>query len=318
MNNNLTSRKTVERIRLSSVKAVLFLVCTSAGITSVMFSAQISESILRTAASVATTVLPSLFPFMVISSFMTGSGLCSFLEIFPGKLLERTAGIKKEVTGAVVLGFLSGFPIGASSVCGLYKSGRIGKRDAEVALCQAHNTGPGFPISFIGTYLWGSTAFGVCIYFSQIISMILLSRIIFKRVTVTDCKTYKSKTDINYTKALSDAIASSAASCINICASVVFWKTVCGFFTVSSPAINAGIISLFEFSSGSVAAAGIGGTTGVLLTGFAVGFGGLAALFQAAGLASDSGLSIGKAFLFKALQGTVCALLCSGFYVLLK
>ncbi len=309
MNNYLTACKTVKRRRVTIAKTVLLCLCIGGGIFSVVFSTQISDRIVRTATATARTVLPSLFPFMVLSSFMSGSGLCTFLELFPGKLLEKTAHIKKEVTGAVVLGLISGFPIGATSVCELYKIGKINKTEAEDALCQAHNTGPAFPICFIGTYLWGSTVFGVCIYLSQLISMVLLSRSVFENTAVTVKKACQTEIDVNYTRALSEAVTKSGIGCVSICASVVFWKTVCGFFTVFTPEINAGLISLFEFSSGAQAAAEVGGMIGAFLSGFAVGFGGLAAIFQAAGFAAECGLSVRKLLLFKAAQGGVCGAL---------
>lgn len=318
MNNNLTACKTVNGRRTRSVKAILFSICICGELLSIVFSTQISTGIVKTATATAKTVIPSLFPFMVISSFMTDSGLCSVLEIFPGKLLEKTAHIKKEVTGAVVLGLISGFPIGVSTVCDIYKSGKISKEEAEAALCQAHNTGPGFPISFIGTYLWGSPAFGISVYLSQVLSMVLLSRLIFKRAAVTDCSTYKIKSHINYTKSLSDAIAKSAVGCLSICASVVFWKTVCGLFTVFTPVINASILSVFEFSSGASSAAAVGGLIGALLTGFSIGFGGLAAMFQGVGFAAECGLSVRKVFKFKAAQGVLCGLFTVVSYLIIK
>ncbi len=314
----MTVCKTVKRRKVSVLKPIILCLCITAGLISIIFSRQISESIVYTAKDTAKTVLPSLFPFMVISSFMAESGLTRYLEIFPGKLLERLSGIKKEVTGAVVLGLASGFPVGSATVCELYKNGIIDKKEAEDALCQAHNTGPAFPISFIGTFLWGSTGFGVCLYLSQIVSMLLLSRILLFNSSVK-CKVLnQSASQINYSKALTDSITKSAFSCISVCASIVFWKTVCDLLVKFDPFVNSVITSCFEFSSGAIAAAEIGGFLGATLTGFTVGFGGLAALFQAAGFAADSGLSIKKAFTFKFAQGIVCAVLTLVSFFILK
>lgn len=318
MNNNLTEYKTTKYRPIPSVKSIIFFSCVCVGIITIIFSDKISQRIVETATDTANTVLPSLFPFMVLSDFMVKSDLCSYLKIFPGKFLGFFAGIKDEVTCAVILGLLSGFPVGASMICEMYKGGDISKKDAEKALCVSHNTGPAFPISFIGTYLYGNTAFGVCVYFSQILSMILLSRIIFKSSKNTEMIVSQSREKVNYTAALTDAIKKSAFCCITVCASIVFWKTVCEFFTVFSPTINAVIISFFEFSSGSIAAAEIGGISGAAIIGFAVGFGGLAAMFQAASFSSDSGLSLSKAFFFKIAQGITCALFTASFYLIVE
>lgn len=313
----MTTCKTVKRRSVPSVKAVLFYFCICVGLLSIVFSKTISLSIIRTATATAKTVIPALFPFMLISSFMTDSSLYTYLEVFPGKFLEKVAGIQKEVSCAVVLGLLSGFPVGAATVCKLYKKGKISKIEAENALCQAHNTGPAFPISFIGTQLWGNTLFGTSLYISQLMSMILLSKTIFRNSTNKLKSICSHKTNINYTKVLNDSINKTALNCINICASIVFWKTVCELFTLFTPMINTVILSFFEFSSGAVAAAGLGGTVGAGLTGFSVGFGGLSALFQAAGFASEYELSIRKVFIFKFTQGVVCGLLTLMFYLII-
>ena len=302
----------------SIIKIILFCVCLGSGAVVIVMSRRISDIIINTAVVTAKSVLPSLFPFLVISSFMADSGVCSYLEIFPGKLLEKIAGIKKEVTGAVILGLVSSFPVGAVTVCDIYKRGSISKREAEAGLCQAHCTGPAFPICFIGIYLWNSVSFGVFVYLSQILSMLILSRLfLFKRTAGDGIKELKSERQA-YTRSLTGAITKASFSSVTVLGAIVFWKTVSNLLSVFTPQVNAVICAVLELSSGVISAEAVGGSIGAALTGFTVGFGGLAAMLQAAGAASDCGLSIKKALFFKLGEGVLNALLTLTFYSIIK
>ena len=76
------------------------------------------------------SLLPALFPFMVMSNFVVKSG------ILP--------------PSSFILGAVGGYPLGAQVVCDLYKNAQITKRDAENALCYSSLCSPGFMLGAIG------------------------------------------------------------------------------------------------------------------------------------------------------------------------
>ena len=78
-----------------------------------------------------TRLIPSLFPFLVVSSLLLSSGLDRVIGKTLGKPLAALLGISDESACAVILGFICGFPVGAKCACGLLDDGKIEKRECE-------------------------------------------------------------------------------------------------------------------------------------------------------------------------------------------
>ena len=60
------------------------------------------------------SLIPTLFPFMVISEIMVRSGCGTLFARFPGKLFSRIFGISPNAATALIFGILCGFPVGAN------------------------------------------------------------------------------------------------------------------------------------------------------------------------------------------------------------
>ena len=95
------------------------------------------------------TVIPSLFPFFVLSSVLTSSLLGTSIG-FLRPLFART-GIPRGAESLVLTGFLGGYPVGAQSVSGAYRSGTLSKGTAERMLAFCNNAGPSFLFGMIGS-----------------------------------------------------------------------------------------------------------------------------------------------------------------------
>jgi len=88
------------------------------------------------------TVIPSLFPFLFLSSLLTsilwGSEF-SFL-----RPLSRQIGIPKGGQSLLIAGFLGGYPAGAQAITEAYRLGKLEKSTAENLLSFCNNAGPAF------------------------------------------------------------------------------------------------------------------------------------------------------------------------------
>lgn len=87
------------------------------------------------------TVIPALFPFVVLSTLLSVSTV-------PCSQLIRTAagflGIPADASTVLIPAFLGGYPVGAKCVYTLYCTGRIEKSQAERLLTFCSNAGPSF------------------------------------------------------------------------------------------------------------------------------------------------------------------------------
>ena len=94
------------------------------------------------------TVIPSLFPFFVLSSLLTGA-LCGS----PGILrpLCRLFGIPRGSEGILLTGFLGGYPIGAGSIGEAVRQGRLDAGDGARMMAFCNNPGPAFIFGIAGS-----------------------------------------------------------------------------------------------------------------------------------------------------------------------
>lgn len=120
------------------------------------------------------SVLPGLFPFMLLTKILTELGtVVKFSNKLnkPANFLFKTPGISLY---AFFMSILSGYPIGAKIISELYSKKLITKEDAKKMSVFCTTSGPIFVIGAIGISMFNSFKIGIIIYASHIISSILL------------------------------------------------------------------------------------------------------------------------------------------------
>ena len=101
----------------------------------------------------ATKMVPTLFPFMIISSMMIHTGVDSYLTKVLKPFLKPLFACSSNGLYAIVMGFLCGFPMGAKAACDLRKSKKISKAEAEYLLAFCNNIGPTYFLGIIFPFL---------------------------------------------------------------------------------------------------------------------------------------------------------------------
>ena len=112
-------------IRSKMVMAFLLSLIISAAAMILVFPSAAANGISDGMRYAAEMLIPSLFPFMVISSFLIRSGASdSFGKAF-APVTEKLFGLPKDCGAAIILSFIGGFPVGAKCVRLLYDEGKI-------------------------------------------------------------------------------------------------------------------------------------------------------------------------------------------------
>ena len=115
-------------------------------------------------------LIPALFPFMVLSTYISGSSIAEMIS----KLFEKPFKIIFKASGygviPFILGSLGGYPVGAKTVCEFYENGKISQNDAQRLLYWCINPSPAFLITAVGTFMLGNTTSGFLLYFSCLLS----------------------------------------------------------------------------------------------------------------------------------------------------
>ena len=260
------------------------------------------------------TVIPSLFPFMVVSELIVGSGFSESM----GRIFKKPArllfGISGEGASAFLLGTLCGFPIGTRVAISLYERGNISRDELSRLVCFSNNPSSAFVISAIGATLFGCREFGVALYFITIVSSLIVGMIqnllLPSDITVDTCKSTKERKGQGGIAVFSEAVSSSALSMLKICAFIVFFSSFTGVVGVllshfgASQSARALLFSFFELTCGASEAAGISEiSVAVLVAAFAVGWSGLSMHFQMIGLCNGIRIPFTRYFLAKLSEG---------------
>ena len=94
-------------------------------------------------------MIPSLFPFMVLSGFIIRSGLS--LKI--GRWLQPILGfffpLPSQMLYAIFMGFLCGFPMGAKMVADMLEKKQITEKEGEYLLAFCNNIGPLYMLGYV-------------------------------------------------------------------------------------------------------------------------------------------------------------------------
>ena len=94
-------------------------------------------------------MIPSLFPFMVLSGFLLRSGLSGQMTQILYPVLGRLFRLSPNCIYVIVMGFICGFPMGANVIADSLNLGKITRKEAELLLAFCNNIGPMYVVSFV-------------------------------------------------------------------------------------------------------------------------------------------------------------------------
>lgn len=274
----------------------------------------------------ATSVIPSLFPFMVISELLVACGFGEFLGKYVGKPVGKIFGIPGEAGTPLLLGAVCGFPVGAKTAIALYDRGSLSQRELERVMMFCNVPSSGFLISAVGVSLYANRRFGTFLFLAALTASVLVglgSRLLFPIPKETFLRSASTPRVLAPSRVISftKAISSATASVLSVCACVLFFTSLVGCLThllstfSVSPLLEAMLFCLFEISSGVSAAAILeSAEASAAICGFAVGWSGISVHFQILSLGCDRGISFKPYLISKFCQGLFCAA-ASWFYV---
>lgn len=171
-NNNNRGADQGGRLTIKSISAIAGAIF--AGAVLIVFSSEIAEGITEGLKSSFELLVPSLFPFMVFSSFLIRSGISEKAGYLMSWIAKHFLRLPPEAGSAVVLGLTGGFPVGAKCVSLLYEKGRVSQRQAEQLMLFCVCAGPSFLVTGVGVMLTGSFISGMILYLSQVVSALIL------------------------------------------------------------------------------------------------------------------------------------------------
>lgn len=274
----------------------------------------------------AGTVLPALFPFLVLSGLVVELGCGAWLGRHMGWLMAPLFGLSGRGASALVLGLVGGYPLGARTVGELYRRGELPRWEAERLLLFCNNAGPAFLLSVVGVQLFGSPRAGWLLVGTHAVGAILcgvLARLHTggRRESVPPSVAPPP----SFSTAFSAAIGSAVGAALNICACVVLFgvflrllrlfgvlKLGTALLTrlgVPGDCAGAVLSGALEMTNGVAALPHSPTAAALTAAAFLLGFGGLSVFCQTASLLAGSGLSPVWCLKGQLVHGAVSALL---------
>lgn len=314
------------RERTSWARLAIGLAIVALAVLYLKHGALAAEAVRRGLTLCAKTMIPSLFPFMVIAELTVQSGVGQMLARPFVRLFGRVLGVSESGGCALLLGMLCGFPVGAKVAASCYKDGAMGVRELNHVLGMCSVPSAAFLIGAVGEGLLGSVLIGkallgltVC---SALAAGLLLRLVPFARAPKATRRESVVPTG-NECKAslLSASIASAASGMLGVCATVVVFSALMGVLEVYAEAlglsgtVRAALCGLLELSTGTARAAALKAPEAAVLCAAMAGWAGLSVHCQILSVCDGCPVALGRFWISRALQTALCG---GGMWLLLR
>ena len=277
-------------------------------------------------------IIPSLFPFFVLSALVVDLGLAGYIGRALEGLMRPLFNVPGACASAFVLGFVGGYPVGARTALSLSQKGMCTKTEAERLLSFCNNSGPAFILGVVGAGVFASSRVGVLLSLAHAAASIcvgLFFRFYRRGKKGREARVSPKFEAERFTTAFTGAVKNSFLSTLNICAFVVFFTVVIRLLFLSGalPALARllGVLlsplgftqewaerlltGAIELSSGVWTLSGAGGMAGRMsMAAFMLGWAGLSVHCQVLSFLGGSGLSVRTYIAGKFLHGGLAAL----------
>ena len=256
------------------------------------------------------SLIPSLFPFMVLSELLVSFGATSLIAKLAGRAFRFLFGISPAGAGAFIPGVLCGFPIGTRIALSLFERGEIDRRSLSHLLCFCNCPSPAFLIGAVGIGVFGSKKFGLLLFFCELISSVILG-IVF-RLRFGSCAEYSPRSpapvqDRGFCKIIVSAVKSSTDAMLSICSFVIFFSALGATVQVYLAAMPlpdsaASLIrGIFELTGG-VFSLSLADASAPLFAAAIIGWSGLSIHFQFVSICAETKINVLSYFLSKILR----------------
>ncbi len=142
----------------------------------------------------ANSIVPSLFPFFVATELLSHTNFTYYLGHILNKIMKPVFNVRGEGSFALIMGIISGYPIGAKIAANFREKNICSKEECERLLSFTNNSGPLFIIGTVGVTMFGNSTIGFLLLIAHLLASLTVG-VIFRFWK------YNSKSsDENYTQ----------------------------------------------------------------------------------------------------------------------
>lgn len=274
-------------------------------------------------------MIPSLFPFFVLSSLLISTGVAGLCARALGPIMRPLFGVSGTGAIPLLLGAVGGYPAGARILAQLVERGECTVAEARRLSLFCNNCGPAFLISVAGVGVFGSKQAGFLLLWANLISALLLGLALrlFKGRLPPISSPIGKQSLTALPEVLPDCVSSSFSAVLGVCAYVILFSVftaladcsgllplcVRGLSTIFPGQYAAGLcrsllIGLGEISTGTAALSdAVASPLALPLAAFLLGWGGLSVHCQSLAFWRMAQVRPGSCLKAKLAQGLLSA-----------
>ena len=286
----------------------------------------------------ANSVIPSLFPFFVATELLSQTEIPYILGRLLNNIMRPMFNIGGEGSFGLIMGLISGYPIGAKIAVNFRQNNILPKVECERLLSFTNNSGPLFIIGTVGITMFGNSTIGFLLLITHILACFTVG-FLFKfwgnssSFSKTISHSISSSKHIPFSKlgsVLAEAISSATSTILMIGGFIVLFSVIISilkaskiiyllsnmvlplfsFLDLPTQFITPLILGLLEITNGISLISAIkikAISLNIILTSFLLGLGGSSIFLQVFSITSKSDLSIKPYILGKLLHGIIAA-----------
>ena len=261
------------------------------------------------------TLIPSLFPFLVLSDLLVSSGAGETLGRLFSRPVSALFGLSNSGTVSLLLGLVCGFPVGTTTALAFYRKGKMNKKELERVVLFANNPSSGFLIGAVGEALFGSRVTGIALFVITLLSAGIVG--ILLRITRGKVAENTNIPLDGIQKALSPtdltgSVKRGFSALLQVLAFVLFFSCIAECLTTllagySLPSVfGVALCGALEMTTGiSAAVTSLSPATAFRITAFFASISGLSVTLQIFSVAEEAHLPLSPFLLARLAQGAI-------------
>jgi len=286
----------------------------------------------------ANCIIPSLFPFFIATELLNYTDITKIVGNMMHRIMRPLFNVPGVAAYALIMGLVSGSPIGAKITLDLYENNLVTKKEAERMLAFTNNCGPLFIIGTTGILLFHSKLIGILLLSTHILSSIttgiilgIQSRMNNVRTEISTRNHYNESISTNYDYNIGIILSQSVKNAVSLTLQIGGFIVLFSVFLSIINELNifnaigsilekiyipkeftkSILTGMIELTSGVNIVANLQTqylSMNIIICSFLLGFGGISILIQVMSILSKSNLSIKTYLTGKLLHGLLAAL----------
>lgn len=205
----------------------------------------------------ANVLIPSLFPFFIISGMLFDFGIN---VMFPPTFCS------------FIVGLVCGFPIGTKCVCQSYQNGDLSMEQANTLLLCTANASPAFIVVAIGETILKNKTLGCILLLCQILNALLIFLLFVPKSKLKR----KKSVNVSFLYSLVNNSKAATEQILFVCSMTIVFGIICDVLKLFLKGNFVKIVGLIELVHGSILLE----SSDLFMVASLVGFSGICIIFQ--------------------------------------